>query len=289
MKKQKLLDPNKTKLNPVWLSAIATALSRKYNVTVVAGKYWAMDIENKTLMYNDSILNLSEDDAMALILHEVGHLTNTGLINKNTHVFKEAPESSITAVNHLEDIRVDFIMSHEYVNSNKIISKFNEHATAGIVETLSNLQEMQTNYDRDANSILQDINTRVKRLEEIGTPHKKMDDTDKFMQVVNSIGYRPQMERPVEEIFMLATLMYHSGEHNISTKKMLQNYKDKKQLELAQKVHDVFKYQVEHMESTEEVQEFWEKEIYPLLKETLENKSLLLVKVVVQMRTENLV
>lgn len=270
MKKQKLLDPNKTKLNPVWLSAIATALSRKYNVTVVAGKYWAMDIENKTLMYNDSILNLSEDDAMALILHEVGHLTNTGLINKNTKVYKEAPESSITAVNHLEDIRVDFIMSHEYVNSNKIISKFNEHATAGIVETLSTLQYMQKEYDKDAQALLTDLDKRLKRLDEMGTPHIKMDDTDKFMQVINNIGYRPQMERPVDEIFMLATLMYHSGEHNISTKQMLENYRDKKQLDLAKKVHDKFKYQVEHMESTDEVQEFWEKEIYPILKETID-------------------
>lgn len=272
-KQLQLIDPNKTKLNPMWIAAVATALSRKYNVTVKKGEYWAMDIDNRIMTYNDSIMSLHKDDAMALILHEIGHLIYTDKIDQQTDIYKLCPESSMAAVNNLEDFRIDFLMAHEYANSGHIIQKFNEHSTGMALEKLSQLQSMQKEYDHEASKVLQTIEQKTAQLQQMGTPHRVLDDTEKFMQVVNRLGYRPRFKRPIEEVFMLATLLYHTESWDTPEKKwgeILAKYQNPDILELAKKIVPVFKYKVEHLDSTVEVQRLWEDEIYPILKDMIE-------------------
>lgn len=269
MKRLKLDDPNKQKLSPWWLEAVTSSLSKKYGVKVMRGESWAIDIKNKIMTYNDSVLQFTKEEALALVLHEIGHLTYTTQCNQRTHIFSTYPESSHFAINCLEDFRIDFIMGHEYQNSNQILSKLNEQATIVAYEVIEELQTMQKKYDEMFAEHKRLFESKQEALAKTGTPMKQMDDTDKFMEIVRRIGYRPRLQRPAEEIMYLVTLLYHS-DGNVDQYQILKNYQNPHYLTLAEQILPLCKDRVEHFEDTRAVQDLWELEVYPLLKDLME-------------------
>lgn len=270
-KKLLLEDPNRPKLNPFFLETMATTFSKKYNVTVTEGEHWAMDLDNRILTYNDSLLSLSKDDVLALLLHEIGHLTNTTHADRETEIYRRYPESSHFAINTLEDFRIDWIMAHQYANSGEILDKFNDHATSMSYQVLETLQSAQKQYDEKFRSVHSDLERHIGKLKAAGTPIRQMDDTDKFMEVVNKIGYRPRMQRPVEEVMQLVTLLYNSDSTDRKQYRILQDYQNPELLDIAKRIVPIVKYTVEHLESTREVQDLWEKEVYPLVQDIMKD------------------
>ena len=114
------------KISPYWIKAITSALSRKHDIKIMKGNTWAVNIEDKVLIYTEDISFLDKETALALLLHEIGHIKYTDDFDTNTEIWKKAPEASKLSVNAIEDIRIDWAMAREYGNSWNIIEQLHD-------------------------------------------------------------------------------------------------------------------------------------------------------------------
>jgi len=99
-------------------SRIAMLLGKEHKIQVVEGQSWSCNIETKKVYYKkEDIYNLAEDHILGLLLHEVAHAhyTSEATLPKNN------PELTKSALNVLEDISVERIISKDYPNAGEIL------------------------------------------------------------------------------------------------------------------------------------------------------------------------
>ena len=85
-------------VTPVWLRQVATALSSRYNVSVREGKGWSINIEDRVLYYKaEHLLALDRDTCLGILLHELGHLhfTSNAWTKGKTSLYKDKKLSKI--------------------------------------------------------------------------------------------------------------------------------------------------------------------------------------------------
>jgi hypothetical protein len=135
---RKYVKDEKYEIDESWLGAMATGLSLKFGVTIEKGEHWKADVESKKITYTDSLKWLDKDNAIALLLHETGHLLNTDPINV-TPIQKKYPITTHFVVNMLEDVRIDDIMSQAFGNSKYYMDKLNGQSTSIVEDTMKAL------------------------------------------------------------------------------------------------------------------------------------------------------
>lgn len=142
-------------LSKATISRVAAAISASFDVTVTAGREWSMDIVNGELTYDaDSLARFSVEAAVALILHEVGHLKHTTSIDRGTDIYREIPQTSFSAINMLEDIRVDHLTMMEFGNGEKVMGELHAQGCEFARSSIRQRREGQTRMSYDANDIL---------------------------------------------------------------------------------------------------------------------------------------
>jgi len=105
-------------MNSLNFSKIATILAKAHKIQVVEGNSWAANIENKKVFYRKKdIYDLPEDHILGLLLHEVAHVHYT----TEVPLPKKNPELVKSALNVLEDISVEHIISGDYPNAGEIL------------------------------------------------------------------------------------------------------------------------------------------------------------------------
>jgi len=131
--------------NPTWLRQVATALSRRYSVSVREGKNWCIDIEKRVLYYRpDHLLALDRDTALGILLHELGHLHFTkNNWQPTAKLWKDNDYREIVfnAVNAFEDVRINEKMSQSYQGSRTLIDSMNELLAGDGVEMIMDFHQ----------------------------------------------------------------------------------------------------------------------------------------------------
>lgn len=256
-------EPLKTgiKISPYWIKAITSALSRKHDIKIMKGNTWAVNIEDKVLIYTEDISYLDKETALALLLHEIGHIKHTDDFDTKTEIWKKAPEASKLSVNAIEDIRIDWTMAREYGNSWNIIEQLHD-------TTIKNgIKELET------------YNENVKKSKKYIEEFKKEDAKNQELLKQGKLddmtyaGWRDQVEKkmpklmnPVREAMWIALANYY--DYKVQATK---DYHNPKIPEVAEKVVENMRInKPEYLDSTKEVQDYYETEIYPIVKELIE-------------------
>jgi len=97
---------------------IADILSREHKISVVEGTAWAANIKNRKVFYRkEDIYNLAEDHILGLLCHEISHVRYTS----DTEISKQNSELTKSALNLIEDLSVEFLISRDYPNAGEIL------------------------------------------------------------------------------------------------------------------------------------------------------------------------
>lgn len=97
---------------------VADILAREHKIHVKTGNSWASNIKSREVFYRkDDIYTLSEDHILGLLLHEIAHIhytSDTIILPKNEELIK-------SALNMVEDISIEHIISNDYPNAGEIL------------------------------------------------------------------------------------------------------------------------------------------------------------------------
>lgn len=252
-------------LSPYWISAIASGLAKTHQVKIMRGERWAMDMKTKTLHYTDDICFLDRENVLALLLHEIGHLRFSEWYDESTAIYKEAPEASANCINACEDVRIDFMMSRMYEGSYSLIDTLHYQSVADGLKQLSTYQQEVDKHQVQLDKFKRKI-ADAKMATEQGRVTKE--ELQRFIQ-----DNEPQLVgrmNPVAECMYLMLAKYQG----FSEHPTIKAYHNKEIVEKADLcVKELEKHQVEYMESTKEVQDFYEEYIYPIIKDLIEKNA----------------
>lgn len=251
-------------MSPFWIKAIATALGRQHKVTIRKGDSWAMDMENKVLTYTDDICFLDENNILALLLHEIGHIRFSEWFDETTKIYKDAPEAAQNCVNAMEDVRIDDIMSRQYEASYQLIDTLNQQS---VNEGLSKIIEHKAK-TKELTERLETFKDKLGEANrELANGNVSSEEVRRFIE-----DNEPKMTgrmNPVAECMYLMLAIHYGYEKHPTIKE----YKKEKSVVLEKAylcADELAKSDVEYMDSTKEVQGFYEDKIYPIIKDLIE-------------------
>jgi len=248
------------KISPFFVQSIASALSREHKVKVRRGDNWALDMKNKELIYTEEICNLDQDAVLALLLHEVGHLRFSTIFDGTTDIAKKYPESSHHCVNAIEDTRIDYIMSGMYANSGDLITTlYMQSANNGLIKLEKfndDMKEMQ-NKHKECDENLE------KATKEHVEGNVSEADLKKYKERIDQQKEESSMQsNPVSECMWIFLTKYHG----YGDCEAIKNYYRQDVVDIADKVLEKqYSFNPENMPDTKTVQDYFEKEIFPLI------------------------
>lgn len=265
--KEPKIEEAKFKISPFWIAAIASALAREHKVVIRKGPNWALNLKSRELVYTDEIGYFNEENVLAVLLHEVGHLRFSDMYDPKTQMFKEAPEAGHLILNLMEDYRIDYIMEREYQGAAEIMEAMNQQAIAEAFNYISGyekrvedhkiaLAEHKKNGSYDLEILAKLAGLNPEKINKV--------QLDEFKEKFEP----PEPERinPIKECLFVASLHYFGLENS----KIMKDYSDQKLKDRAKLVYDaVVLGDPEHMSSTAEIQKFSEEKIYPILKDLI--------------------
>lgn len=266
-KKYKEPGNKKYRLSPFWISAIATALGKSHKVKITRGDKWAMDMVNKTLMYTDDICFLDEDNVLALLLHEIGHLRFSEWYDETTAIYKDAPEAAQNCINACEDIRIDDVMSRQYEGSFSLIDALHRQSVDDGLSKLVTHKEQTKQAEQFIDEMKKNL-TEAQMQVKGGSVSKA--EYDKFEEDLEQM--KPQITgriSPVAEcMYVMLTLYYGYEQHAV-----IKDYEKNNKI-IFEKANlcmdEVIKHQIQYFDTTKEIQVFYEEYIYPIIKDLIE-------------------
>lgn len=117
---------------------IADMLTREHRISIHEGQGWAADIQSRKIFYRkEDIYNLPEDHILGLLLHEVAHIhytTDAKLPTQNKELIH-------TALNMVEDISIEHIISGDYPNAGEILESTKEEVLDTLIKLLPKLKK----------------------------------------------------------------------------------------------------------------------------------------------------
>ena len=117
------------KIERRYVEQMANAFASSYNVNIKEGEKWALNLSTKTLEYNpDTLLEDTKSMVIALLLHEIGHLLHTSIIEhkESPRWLVPYPHSAGEILNLYEDFRIDEIMRQSYTGANEVYDSFED-------------------------------------------------------------------------------------------------------------------------------------------------------------------
>lgn len=219
-----------------WLGAVATGLSAKFGVSIKKGQCWQANVHTKEIEYTEDILHLDRDNAIALLLHETGHLLHTLAPDNSTTTYMNYPSTSQYVINLLEDIRIDKKMSKAFDNSEYYLSKLNTQGKEMVKEHLLKLPNVD-NLEWSLGRIPEDT------------------DETKGENATRRAEYTKQIKEVKLSKALINAYLKLVGEPTEPNA-------------ISDKIAEVCKG-VEDYKSTKQVQAVWEKKVFPLVKDLL--------------------
>jgi uncharacterized protein with von Willebrand factor type A (vWA) domain len=261
------MNPQDDCITELWLKQVAQALSKKFNVKVHKGKQWSADIEKGILTYGPEILLLNHNQALGLLTHEIAHLRETRA-PKETPISKQFPALYHEGVNSIEDRRIEYIMGKEFPGAKEAIGLLNTYATDKVRNRQREITEQMLGaYDtlneariaRGASPLPMGEVTRL-----MLTQNEVQTDTSEEAQVTLNEVTRCMPSRVpsvLTQVLIEACLQYEGH-------RPLEDNWNPDLVQQATKIADKMRSaNVEQMKSTQEVADFWEKDIVPMVQQ----------------------
>lgn len=118
---------------------VANILAREHKITIHEGESWAANIKKREVYYRkEDIYTLNEDHILGLIIHEIAHIrytTDVKYPDKNNELIH-------SAMNMLEDISIEHIISQDYPNAADILFSTKQEAMDSLVRLLPKLDHI---------------------------------------------------------------------------------------------------------------------------------------------------
>ena len=244
----------------LWVKQVGQALAKKFKVKVKKGKGWSADVTNGTLTYGDSIFELTHNQALGILCHEISHLLHTKH-PAESEINKQFPELSHQAVNMLEDHRIEHLMGEKFLGAKEAIGMMHEATLKQHAKRLAESgQALHEDFMR-ADKLLRErglkplespAELQKLRAEDYSTCGENNALRREAVMEVGSHDYVPM----ATQVLLTASLM-HSGQYKTG-------FPNPEIESTASKIADKMKTAgIEHMQSTQEISDFFEKEIYP--------------------------
>lgn len=117
---------------------IGDLLARQYRISIKEGSSWSANINKREVYFKKrDIYTLPEDHSLGLLLHEVAHIHYTSGVDYPA----ENQELLKTALNMLEDLVVEKIISNDYPNAGEILASTEQEVLDTLVRILPKLDE----------------------------------------------------------------------------------------------------------------------------------------------------
>ena len=116
---------------------IADIMAKEHRIQVIEGQSWASNIKDRKVFYKkEDIYNLSEDHILGLLLHEIAHIHYTS----DTDLPKNNQELVKSALNMVEDISIEHIISSDYPNAGEILASTKTELLDILVKALGKMK-----------------------------------------------------------------------------------------------------------------------------------------------------
>ena len=100
-----------------FLEAVVAGLTHETGVKIIFGDKWQVDVEERTLKFNQrDLLNLPISSIRGSLLHEIGHLLFTQSIKETSMIKKYGIVKMAAIYKPLEDLRIEIQLNHQYGN-----------------------------------------------------------------------------------------------------------------------------------------------------------------------------
>jgi hypothetical protein len=230
-----------------WLEQFAQTVAKKHKVKVKRGKSWSTDVEKAIVTYPDRIRYLTPDEQMGMLLHEVAHVKYTDSIKdtKKYPLVEAYAGLTKSAVNMVEDLRIDKAIGKEYVGAMQALQLVRGVQNEGLLEKVKELSARSENVQKYVDRLVAGFDSKTKIPTE---------------QVLAQASYEKTKIPFTEEVLAIAHLI-HDG------KTMPKSYWNPQAKRIAERIAaDMTKAKVENLKSTKEVYDFVDKHvIQPLL------------------------
>lgn len=258
----------------LWVKQVSNALAKKFNVKVHKGKTWGADVEKGVLTYGPEIYLLTHNEALGLLTHEIAHLRETRAPKRDTVLAKEKPVLWHEGVNTLEDRRIEYIMGKEFPGGKEALALLNRTMTNRIRDIQGQLSTAMGEALQEVNSLRAERNEPPITAEEMTRDWVNWDklqasgtqDEVQRANDVRNLAYNHGMPSVLTQVLIEATLQYEGEQPT-------QDYWNKEMVQRATVIADKMKRgKIEQMKSTQEIADFWKKEIVPLVQEYFTTK-----------------
>lgn len=249
----------------LYVKQVTQALSKKFKVSVRKGRNWSADIEKGVLTYGPEIHYLTHTQALGLLCHEIGHLRYTKR-PKETELSKKFPVLHHDGVNMLEDKRIEKCMSVQFPGGREAIRSMRERLNAKCAVSLVEIGEkLKKDFDEAVDMCIKNGTKPFQTLAELQKYQAEdVNRDDKKSCIAHSV--RMSYHAPIStQILILASLL-HEGTQ-------VPDYPDKEVEARAKRVAEKMrKGRPEDMQSTQEIADFFESEVYPEISEYFTEK-----------------
>lgn len=118
---------------------VGQMLAKEHKITIEEGNAWAANIKRRQVFYKkEDIYNLSEDHILGLILHEIAHIHYTSDVT----IPKKHEELTHSALNMVEDIAIEHIISGDYPNAGEILESTKMEVLDTLVKALPKMKNV---------------------------------------------------------------------------------------------------------------------------------------------------
>lgn len=118
---------------------VAQMLAKEHKITIEEGHAWAANIKQRRVFYKkDDIYNLSEDHILGFILHEIAHI----LYTSDVTMPKKHAELTHSALNMIEDIAIEHIISGDYPNAGEILDGTRDEVLDTLIKMLPKMKNV---------------------------------------------------------------------------------------------------------------------------------------------------
>ena len=249
-------------VSETWVKQVGQALTKKFKISVRKGKGWSADVDKGILTYGPEIHLLNHNQALGILCHEIGHLRYTENPKENS-IAKEFPMLTHQGVNMLEDHRIESLMGKAFPGAQEAIALMREHMLKKAEDNLVDYGErLRDDFDKVTDYCLENgikPFSSIGELQQIRSKSPKdLNETEKQRREIAMAwdhGGKNQMPM-VTQILLSASLMHYG--------RLPEGYPDPEINAVAKRVQvKMAQAKVEEMKNTEEVSDFFQKEIYP--------------------------
>lgn len=255
-----------------YIEQMANAFSAQHNIKVSIGKNWCIDLEKKELIYDPiSLMYGTKADVIVCLLHEIGHLRYTTPQNKlKGGYYEKYTQGAHHVLNLFEDFRIDKKMITAYEGASDVYE-----ATKKMVEKTAEKYEKRAKEIRNravakTKNIPSLAELSEKELKNYCETHKL--DHEKVKKLIGNgqadivdnllkLSIKKMEEGNIYD-YVQGIIMKRYGHPTEKIPLSIQEYVEK-----TEKIID----KTNEANSTKEVLDILEKEVYPIIEELLKN------------------